>query len=245
VNQPLDNRENQRGRDTEHQQSGGCFDRSQQLPSWRQYDVAGTYGRVVTSRTVQGQPEIGDRTTSIEQDAQRATSRICPASESSVVPPTNVKFSDSRTPSRPLSRSRRISMMMVCTTRPWMTIVPKVAESPTSKELTMAIRFESVISPAAPPRSAICASSLLTRKFDRTVAVISENRDHVGPSPETRIRYGHSRTVRRHGGNRQGRVADHPYARPSSISLQWLRSRRGRRALTPRPAPSIAPDTGP
>jgi hypothetical protein len=40
-------------------------------------------------------------------------------------------------------------MMIVWTMKPWITMVPNVAASPTSKELSIAIRFEGIISPGA------------------------------------------------------------------------------------------------
>ena len=49
VDQALDDGENKRGREAEHQHSGYRFKWSQQLPSWRQYDV-GTHSRVAASR---------------------------------------------------------------------------------------------------------------------------------------------------------------------------------------------------
>jgi len=47
LNQPLNDSENHRGRDSEHEHSISCFQRSQQSPRWRHNQITVTQGRVV------------------------------------------------------------------------------------------------------------------------------------------------------------------------------------------------------
>jgi hypothetical protein len=106
VKQALDNREDQRSRDAEHQQTGGRFAWPQQLPAWRQYDSAGTHRSVATAEQYNAAPKSATPPHRSNTNAHSATSRICPASANNVVPVRNIKFTESRVPSRPRCRSR-------------------------------------------------------------------------------------------------------------------------------------------